>query len=81
MIILLVIAVTISAFDVPQCSDPITPSINHFSNAINGSQDNTTRAHLCHDNDFLYVHWWSVDNEIIATYTQCNDPLYREDVV
>ena len=81
MIILLVFAVATSTLDISECEYPITPSINHFVDAINGSIDNSTRAHLCHDNDFLYVHWWSIDNEIISTYTDCNDPLYREDVV
>ena len=81
IIILLAFAVAASALDVSSCTDPIAPSITHFANAINGSIDNTTRAHICHDNDYLHVHWWSIDYEIISTYTQCNDPLYKEDVV
>jgi hypothetical protein len=29
----------------------------------------------------LHIRWFNIDDEIISTYTKCNDPLYNEDAV
>ena len=64
--------------NVPACgSDSAQLSFTY----INGTADDTTTASLCHDNEYLYVQWHSIDQEIIANYNNCNDPLWQEDVV
>jgi hypothetical protein len=63
---------------VPKCTSDYTPNITPFHYTINGTRDNTTTAHMCHDDAHR---WFSVDNEIISTYTKCNDLLFNEDAV
>jgi hypothetical protein len=48
---------------------------------MNGTEDNTTKAHMCHDDDYLYVRWFNVDEDVLSPYTKCNDDLYTDDVV
>lgn len=67
------------ALNVPSCGS-LTPVMLHFS-LINGTLDNSTTASICHDATSLFINWTSIDKEIISTYKNCNDPLYKEDVV
>lgn len=67
------------SLNVPTC-DPDRLAQISFT-YINGQPDDTTTATLCHDNEYLYVQWSSIDEEIIANYENCNDPLWQEDVV
>jgi hypothetical protein len=66
------------SINVPSCA---TDSAHLSFTYINGAPDDTTTASLCHDNEYLYVQWQSIDREIIANYNNCNDPLWQEDVV
>lgn len=67
--------------NVPKCTDDHKPNISPFFYTVNGSIDNTTTAHMCHDDTYLHIRWFSVDEDVISTYTKCNDPLYNEDAV
>ncbi len=67
--------------NVPKCTNDFTPNIRPFHYTTNGTVDETTNAHMCHDDTFLHIRWFNVDDEIISTYTKCNDPLYNEDAV
>jgi hypothetical protein len=55
--LLLSVALTL---DVPSCDSPqqITLPFTY----IDGTPDDTTTASLCHDNEYLQVHWSSVDS-------------------
>lgn len=73
------VAATALAINVYDCSEQSQYSLS-FS-YIDGQPDATTTASLCHDSEHLYVRWASIDDEIIAPYQQCNDPLYNADAV
>jgi len=40
-----------------------------------------TSVHACYDDKFFHARFDCVDNNIYNTYTQCNSPLYNQDVV
>jgi len=67
-----------SSLNIPRCTN--SPIILPFT-YINGTSDSTTKASLCHDGMFLYVNWTSIDHQVVSTFSKCNDPLYKEDVV
>lgn len=68
----------VSAINVPLCTNG---GVSITFRDIHGALDSTTRASLCHDKKSLFVSWENVDEQIISTYTKCNDPLYQEDAV
>ena len=80
MILLLIasLALTISSINVPLC---LSGSVIIGFKDTQSVTDSTTRAYLCHDRKKLYANWENLDEQIISTYTNCNDPLYKEDVV
>ncbi len=67
-----------SSISIPLCSSGSV--VTGFRDTQSVS-DSTTKASLCHDKKKLYVNWENIDQQIISTYTNCNDPLYKEDVV
>lgn len=67
--------------NVPTCTSDKKPNLTPFTYTTNGTVDNTTEAHICHDGQFLYVTWFNFDEEVIANYSKCNDPLYNADAV
>ena len=79
--ILFLVLVTINSLDVPPCGDPTVPVLNF--GFWNGTVDenNSTKAEICHDQDHLVITWICKDDEVIAPYDSCNDPLYNADAV
>jgi hypothetical protein len=76
LLLALLLVATLS-LNVPNCSSPALLSFT----LIDGTPEATTQATICHDNVYLYVNWTSIDKEVISTYKNCNDPLFKEDVV
>lgn len=76
ILILLLPAISISVYN---CAESQDYTLNFTY--INGTADHTTKASLCHDTQSLYIRWSSIDNEVIAPYAKCNDPLYNADAV
>jgi hypothetical protein len=54
------------SLNVPSCGPNSAAQLSFTY--IDGQPDDTTSATLCHDNEYLYVGWSSVDHEIIANY-------------
>lgn len=79
LLLLLLFAVTTLQLDVPNCHARKNYILNFT--LINGTLDTTTHADLCHDNQHLFIRWHSTDDDIIAPYQKCNDPLYNADAV
>ncbi|KAL4468877.1 hypothetical protein ABPG72_009147 [Tetrahymena utriculariae] len=47
-----------------------------------GVSDISTTVQICHRNfEILDITWNVADTQMISNYTQCNDPLYNQDVV
>lgn len=68
--------------NIPSCpSTPQPPNLTPFTYTTTGTIDNTTSASMCHDDKYLHIRWYCQDDDIISTYTKCNDPLYNEDAV
>ena len=75
---LAILTITVSLIvNVPQCTGDYKPNITPFHYTTNSTIDDTTTAHMCHDDTFLHIRWFNVDDDIISTYTKCNDPLYN----
>jgi hypothetical protein len=55
------ILVSCLAVDVPTCTGNYTPNIYPFYYTDTGTIDVTTKAHMCHDDSYLYVRWFNVD--------------------
>jgi hypothetical protein len=77
--ILLLLVALVASLDVPNCDQEAGYSLPFTY--IDGSPDSTTWASLCHDAQHLLIRWKSIDNEVIAPYQNCNDPLYNADAV
>lgn len=75
LLLLFYIIFNSSSLDVPLCSSKSQLKLPFTY--IDSTPDSTTTATLCHDNASLYIKWTSVDEEIVSTYTKCNDPLYN----
>jgi hypothetical protein len=81
LLLLLLLAIMIgevsSDTQVFPCSYKQPPLIPNFVDSTNGQYDNTTSANICHNGTHLFFNWSSYDQDIISTYKNCNDPLYK----
>ncbi len=66
------------AVNIPTCTNG---GVSFLFMDTDGKVDVSTRATICHDNKNLHVEWQNIDEQVISTYKNCNDPLYKEDVV
>lgn len=53
---------SVLSLDVFRCSGTPVPNIKPFSYTTNGTKDDTTSAYMCHDDQFLHVYWFNIDN-------------------
>lgn len=51
-----------ASINVPKCTGAPTPTIKPFHYTTNGTEDSTTTAHMCHDDQYLHVYWFSIDD-------------------
>jgi len=80
------------SFLVPACPFPppapeddwstyISTNISHLIlDDGSGPAAQTTVVHMCADSDYFYVKYDCQDNDIYSQYTQCNEPLFKDDV-
>ncbi len=78
LLFLTLLITTIQSINIPLCTNG---GVSLSFRDTQGHADSTTRATLCHDKKSLHVTWENVDEQIISTFTKCNDPLYKEDAV
>ncbi len=74
LLLLSVLIVAIQSINIPLCTNG---GVSLSFKDTQGVADSTTRATLCHDKKSLHVTWENVDEQIISTFTKCNDPLYK----
>ena len=74
IVLLFAIVLTVTAINIPLCSNG---AVSLSFKDTNGTVDTTTWATLCHDKKSLFITWDNADDQIISTFTECNDPLYK----
>lgn len=79
IIVILQLLLLVLSLDVHNCSQSGDYPLSFAY--INGTADSTTRAGICYDSQYLHIQWDSTDEEVIAPYEHCNDPLYNADAV